>query len=72
MLDKVIEKIQFNKAPGSDLINGYWYNNLTSYRDHLSVLFNQQTNFDSPLPIWLSATHTALLPKSTETQIAKN
>ena len=31
MLDKVIKKIQINKAPGSDLINGYWYKNLTSY-----------------------------------------
>ena len=27
ILDKVIKKIQFNKAPGSDLINGYWYKN---------------------------------------------
>ena len=49
MLDKVIKKIQINKAPGSDLINGYWYKNLTSYRDQLSVLFNQQIHFDSPL-----------------------
>ena len=72
MPDKVIMKIQINKAPGSDLINGYWYKNLTSYRDQLSVLFNQQIHFDSPLPRWLSAAHTVLLPKSTETHIAKN
>ena len=72
MLDKVIKKIQINKAPGSDLINGYWYKNLTSHRDQLSALFNQQTHFDSPLPTWLSATHTVLLPKSAETHIAKN
>ena len=31
MLDKVIEKVQINKASGNDLINGYWYENLTSY-----------------------------------------
>ena len=37
MLDKVINKIQINKVPGSDLINGYWYKNLTGYRDQLSV-----------------------------------
>ena len=51
MLDKVINKIQINKVPSSDLINGYWYKNLTSYRDQLSVLFSQQIHFDSPLPI---------------------
>ena len=72
MLNKVIKKIQINKAPGSDLINGYWYKNVASYRDQLSILFNQQVHFDSPLPRWLSATHTVLLPKSTETHIAKN
>ena len=72
MLDKVIKKIQINKTPGSDLINGYWYKNLTSYRDQLSVLLNQQIHFDSPLPRWLSVAHTVLLPKSTETHIAKN
>ena len=59
ILDKVIKKIQINKAPGSDLINGYWYKNLTSYRDQLSVLFNQQIHFDSPLPRWLT-THYCL------------
>ena len=67
-----IMKIQINKAPGSGLINGYWYKNLTSYQDELSVLFNQQIHFDSPLSRWLSATHTVLLPKSTEMHIAKN
>ena len=72
MPDKVIMKIQINKAPGSDLINGYWYKNLTSYQDQLSVLFNQQIHFDSPLSRWLSAAHTVLLPKSTEMHIAKN
>ena len=72
ILDKVIKKIQINKAPGSDLINGYWYKSLTSYRYQLSALFNQQIHFDSPLPTLLSAAHTVLLPNSTERQIAKN
>ena len=72
MLDKVIKKIQSNKAPGKDLINGYWYKNLTSDQDQLSVLFNQQIHFHSPLPTWLSAAHTLLLPKNTDTHIAKN
>ena len=72
MLDKVIKKIQINKAPSSDLRSGYFYESLTSYRDQLSVSFNQQNHFDSPLPIWLSAAHTVLLPKNTYTHIAKN
>ena len=53
-------------------MNGYWYKNLTSYRDQLSLLFNQQIHFDSPLPTWLSAAHTVLLPKNADTYIAKN
>ena len=72
MLDKVIKKIQINKAQGSDLINQHWYKRLTSYRDQLSVLYNQRIHFDSPRSTWLSASHTALLPKKTDTHIAKN
>ena len=45
MLNKVIKKIQSNKASGKDLINGYWYKNLTSDQDQLSVLFNQQIHY---------------------------
>ena len=71
-LDKVIKKIQINNGPGRDLVNGYWYKNLASYRGQLSVLFNQQIHFDSPLPTWLSTAHTVLLPKSTEAHIVKN
>ena len=37
----------------------------------MSVLFNQQFHFDL-LPTWLSAAHTVLLPKITDTHIAKN
>ena len=58
MMGKLIKKIEINKAPGSDLINGYWYKNLTSYQDQFSVLLNQQIQFDLPLPTWLmSPTH---------------
>ena len=71
-MDKVIKKVQINKAPGSDLINGSWYKNLTSYRDQLSVLLSQQNHFDHRLPTWLNAAHTVLLPKNTDTYIAKN
>ena len=57
-MGKLIKKIEINKAPGSDLINGYWYKNLTSYQDQFSVLLNQQIQFDLPLPTWLmSPTH---------------
>ena len=72
MLDKVIKKIQINKAPSNDLINGYWYKSLIGYQDQLSISFNQQIHFDSPLTTWLNAAHTILLPKNTDTHIAKN
>ena len=39
ILDKAIQKIQINKTPGNDLIIGYWYKHLTTYRDHLTEPF---------------------------------
>jgi hypothetical protein len=71
-LDKVIQKIQPNKAPGNDSITGYWYKHLTSYRHHLARIYNHKIHSDSPLPTWLSAAHTVLLPKTKDTHIAKN
>ena len=66
MLHKVIKKIQINKVPGNNLV--LWKFN----QPPISFSFNQQIPFDSPLPTWLSATHKLLLPKNTNTHIAKN
>ena len=71
MMDKVIKRIQINKTPGNDLINGYWCKHLTRHQDELSVLFNHQI-YESPLLTWLKATHTVLLPKNNDTHVAKN
>ena len=72
ILDKVIQKIQINKAPGNHRIIGYWYKHLTTYRDHLAEMFKHQIHSDQPLANWLSTAHTVLLPKAKDTHIAKN
>ena len=72
ILDKVIQKIQINKSPGNDRIIGDWYKHLTTYRDHLTELFQHQIHSDQPLPNWLSTAYTALLPKTKDTHIEKN
>ena len=42
VLDGVISKIQNNKAPGIDRIDGIdWYKSLHSYRHELALLFNK-------------------------------
>ena len=74
ILEKSINKIQINKAPGQDRITGFWFKNLSSYRDILAVKFNELLHSDpnTPLPMWLSTARTSLLPKNKETHIAKN
>ena len=74
ILEKSINKIQINKAPGQDRIIGFWFKNLSSYRDILAVKFNKLLHSDrnTPLPMWLSTARTSLLPKNKETHIAKN
>ena len=73
-LEKSKNKIQINKAPGQDRIIGFWFKNLSSYRDILAVKFNELLHSDpnTPLPMWLSTVRTSLLPKNKETHIAKN
>ena len=39
-LEKSIKKIQVSKVPGQDCIIGFWFKNLSSYRDILAVQFN--------------------------------
>ena len=64
ILDKVVRKIQIHKSPGNDHTIGYWYKHLTSYRDYLTKIFQQQLHADQPLPTWLSTAHTVLLPNN--------
>ena len=67
MLDKVMKKIQINKASGNDLINGCCYKNLTATEINYQFYLTNKL-----LPTWLSVAHTVLLPQNTDTHIAKN
>ena len=73
-LEKLIKKIQVSKALGQDRIIGFWFKNLSSYRNILAVKFNVLLHSDpnTPLPMWFSIAYTSLLPKNKETHIAKN
>ena len=72
-LEKLKKKIQISKAHGQDHIIGFWFKNLSSYRDILAVKFNELLHSDpnTLLPTWLSAAHISLLPKNKGTNIAK-
>ena len=72
-LEKSMKKIQINKAPGQDHINGFWFKNLSCYRNILAVKFNELLHSDpnTPLATWLSTAHTSLLPKNKETHMTK-
>ena len=73
-LEKSIKKKQVSKAPGKGCIIGFWFKNVSSYRDIVAVKFNELLHSDpnTPLPMWFSIAHTSLLPKNKETHIAKN
>ena len=73
-LEKLIKKIQISKAPGQDRITGYWFKNLSSYRDVLAIRFNEllHSNTNKSIPTWFSTSHTILIPKNKVTDIAKN
>ena len=71
-IDKAINKLKPNKAPGRDMITGYWYKQLNFYRSDLTRLYNSTLVNDQVLPTWLSTAKTTLLPKNTDTHIAKN
>ena len=68
-IDKAINKLKPNKAPGRDMITGYWCKQLNS---DLTRLYNSMLVNDQVLPTWLSTAKTTLLPKNTDTHIARN
>ena len=71
-IDNAINKLKPNKAPGRDMITGYWYKQLNFYRSDLTRLYNSALVNYQVLPYWLSTAKTTLLPKNTDTHIAKN
>ena len=71
-MEEVLSKLQNNKAPGPDLIVGYWYKNLSFYRESLCKLYDLCLHGGAELPDWLTTARTQLVPKSHETHLANN
>ena len=72
-IDKAINKLKPNKAPGRDVITGYRYKQLNFYRsDDLTRLYHLMLVNDQALPTCLWTAKKTLLPKNTDTHIAKN
>ena len=70
-IDKVLKKLQNGKAPGTDLIVGFWYKNLMFYKADLVYIFQNTLKGHKELPSWLTRARTQLLPKNENTHIAK-
>ena len=71
-IDKAINKLKPNKTLGRDMITGYWYKQLNFYASDLTRLCNSTLVNDEYIPTWLLTAKTTLLPKNTDTHIAKN
>ena len=72
-IDKALKKLQNGKAPGTDLIVGFWYENLMFYKADLVHIFQDTLKGHKELPSsWLIRARTQLLPKNENTHIAKN
>ena len=64
--------MNLQKSPGSDLINSFWYKRLSFYREKLTEIYQHTYRGNLVLPSWLTLARTSLLPKNTETELAKN
>ena len=52
-IDKAINKLKPKKAPGRDMITGYWHKQLNFYRSDLTRLYHSMLANDQVLPTWL-------------------
>ena len=72
ILNKIFNNAANNKAPGCDRIVMYWLKKLTSTHGYfLNILISLNRN-EIQMPLWLSTTRTALLPKNSETNRPEN
>ena len=72
ILSKIFNNAANNKAPGRDRIVMYWLKKLTSTHGYfLNILISLNRN-EIQMPLWLSTTRTALLPKNSETNRPEN
>ena len=72
MLNTVINKISSSKAPGKDLIIGFWYKKLDDYRENFATFLQNTYDWEIYLPAWLSLAKTTLTPKNENNRTAKN
>ena len=72
ILSKIFNNAANNKAPGRCRIVMYWLKKLTSTHEYfLNILISLNRN-EIQMPLWLSTTRTALLPKNSETNRQDN
>ena len=72
MLNTVINEINPSKAPGRDLIIGFWYKKLDYYRENFVTLLQNTYDGEIDLPDWLSLAKTTLTLENENTHTAKN
>ena len=71
ILETAVKKTHPNKAPGRDLIVGFCYENFDFYKPKLTYLFEKTFKGEGELPIWLTTASTVLLPKISDSHVAK-
>ena len=72
LVNQIISKMQLQKSPGGNLINSFWYKRPSFYREKLTELYQHTYRGNLTLQSWLTLARTSLLPKNTETELAKN
>ena len=70
-LNTVINKINPSKAPGRDIIIGFWDIKRDYYRENFATLPQNTYDGEINLPDWLSLAKTTLTLKNENTHIAK-
>ena len=71
-LQKVLNNMKNDKAPGRDHIKCFWIKKLISTHNSMIEEYKLMFNGEKTIPDWLTLGMTILLPKNTETHNAKN
>ena len=72
VFDWVLKRLPNNKAPGRDMLVGFWMKNIKAIHLNLINLYDQVMRGELDIPQWMITSKTILLPKNTETDKAKN
>ena len=68
----IIKKMPNNKAPGKDLIVGFWIKNLPVLHEHIRFGLASILEGRESLPPWLATSRTILIPKNSDTHLPNN